>query len=80
MGIFDSLKDLTEDVVDIVKAPVEIAVDTTIVNCPYCGCYKLEEDVHSHIKFECPIFDLIMSTLKEGFLSLKDEKETDKNL
>lgn len=27
MGLFDSLTDLTKNVVDIVKAPVEIAVD-----------------------------------------------------
>ena len=31
MGLFDSLKKLTEDVVDIAVTPVKIAVDTTRV-------------------------------------------------
>lgn len=29
MGIFDSILGITKDVVDVVKAPVEIAIDVT---------------------------------------------------
>ena len=31
MGLFDSLKDLAEDIFDIATAPIKVAVDTTRV-------------------------------------------------